>query len=89
MKKKYNKCLQYAVRAALNREKIKKDLKTITKCKPFIDKYNQEEINYPSEKDDCRKFRKNNLKISLSVLYAKKGKTYREIHCCSYLSFKA
>ena len=32
--------------------------------------------NYPSEKDDWKKFEKNNLKIALSVLYAKDEKTY-------------
>ena len=48
----------------------------MTKIKPFIDKYNSEGINYPSEKDGWRKFQKNNLAIALKVLYAKNEKIY-------------
>ena len=36
----------------------KKNSERITKIKPFMDKYNWEGINYPSEKDDCKKFDK-------------------------------
>ena len=42
------------------------------KNEPFIDKYNCAGINYPSEKDDWKKFKKNNLTIALNVLYGKK-----------------
>ena len=38
--------------------------------------YNWERINYPSEKDDWKKFEKNNVTIALNVLYAKKEKIY-------------
>ena len=38
--------------------------------------YNQEEINYPSERDGWKKFEKNNLTIALNVLYAKKKKKH-------------
>ena len=38
--------------------------------------YNWEGINYPSEKDDWKKFEKNNVTIALNVLYAKKEKIY-------------
>ena len=34
------------------KKQIKKDPQTITRMKSFIDKYNWEGINYPSEKDD-------------------------------------
>ena len=47
-----------------------------SEIKSFIDKYNWEGINYPSEKDDWKKFEKNNLRIALNVLYAKNGKMY-------------
>ena len=47
-----NKCFQYVVNVALNYEEIKKDLQIIAKIKPFINKYNQEEISFPSEKND-------------------------------------
>ena len=45
----------------------------MTKIKPFIDEYNWEEINFPSEKDDWKKSEKNNITITLNVLYAKKN----------------
>ena len=40
-------------------KKSKKDLQRITKIKPYINKHNWEGINYPSEKDDCKKLEKN------------------------------
>ena len=47
-----------------------------TKIKPFVDKCNWEGINYPSEKDDRKKYKKINLTITLNVLYAKKENKY-------------
>ena len=55
-------------------KQIKKDPQTITKIKPFIDKYNWEGIDYPSEKRYWKKFEKNNLTITLNVLYTKAEK---------------
>ena len=52
-------------------KKSKKDLQRIIKIKCFIDKYNWEGINYPSKKDDWKKFEKNNLTSVLNTLYAK------------------
>ena len=40
--------------------------------KPFRNKYKWEGINFPSQKDDWEKIEKNNVKIALNVLYAKK-----------------
>ena len=39
-----DKCFQYAVTLALNLDKIKKDLQRVSKIKPFIEKYNWEDI---------------------------------------------
>ena len=72
--KKDNKCFQYAVTVALNYEGIKKHPQRITKNKPFINKYNWEGINYPSE-NDWEKIKKNNVTIA-DVLYTKKEKIY-------------
>ena len=55
----------------------KKNPQRITKIKSFINEYNWEGINFPSEKDDWKKFWKNNVTIAPNVLYAKKGKIYR------------
>ena len=48
----------------------------MTKIKPFINKYNCEGKNFPSEKDHWKKFAKKNVTIALNVLYAKKEKIY-------------
>ena len=48
----------------------------IIKTRPFVNKHNWKGINYPSEKDDWKKFGRNNVKIALNVSYAKKEKIY-------------
>ena len=60
----------------LNHEEIKKNLQTITKIKPSINKYSWEGINFPSEKDDSKKIEKNNVTVALNVSCAKKEKIY-------------
>ena len=67
--KKANKCFQYVATVRLNYEEIKKDTERTTKIEAFINKCNWEGIN--SEKDDWKKFEKNNVNIVLNVLYAK------------------
>ena len=52
---KDNKCFQYVVTVAINHEKNEKNSKRITKIKRFINKYNLDEINFTSEKDDWEK----------------------------------
>ena len=46
------------------------------KIKSFISRCDWKRINYPSRKDDWKKFKKNNPTIFLNVLYIKK----MEIH---------
>ena len=70
------KCFQYIITIALSYEEIKKDPQRITKIKTFINKYNWEWINVPSDKGDWKNIEKNNVTISLNVLYAKKEKIY-------------
>ena len=60
----------------LNNEKIGKNLKRMTKTEPFINKYNNEEINFPSEKDDWKKWEKSKITIVFNYLYAEKEKIY-------------
>ena len=52
----------------LNHEEIKNILQRITKIKPFLNKYKREGINFPSEKNDLKKFEKNNVTIVLNLL---------------------
>ena len=71
---KENKCFRYAVAVALNHREIGKYPERITKIQPFIDKHNWKGINYLSEKDNWKKFEKNNLATVINVSYAKKEK---------------
>ena len=48
----------------------------MTNIKLLIDKCNQEEIYYPSEKYDQKNYEKNNQTAGLNVQYAKKEKIY-------------
>ena len=74
--KQDNKCFQYAVTVGLNLKEIGKNLERITKIKPIISKYDWEETNFSSEKDDWKKFEKNKQTIALNVLHAKEEKVY-------------
>ena len=56
LENKDDKCFQYAVMVALNYEKIKWNPDRISHIKPFINKYNWEEINYRPKVDDWETF---------------------------------
>ena len=62
--KKDSKYFQYAVTVVSNHEEIKKVLQVIANIKPF----NWEGVNSPSEKDNWKKFEKNNLVIAINVV---------------------
>ena len=51
-KHKDDKCFQYALTVALNYEQIKDHSERISKIKPFIDKYNWKEIDFPLHTKD-------------------------------------
>ena len=53
---------------------IKKVLQSITKIELFINKYNWEQIKFPSEKGDWKKIQKNNVTIALKFCMLKKKK---------------
>ena len=55
---------------------LKNNLQRITEIKPFVNKYNREGINFPSEKDGWKKFETTNVAIALNVLNAKKEEIY-------------
>ena len=63
-----DKYFQYAVTLALNIDKIKKDSQRVSKIKPFIEKYNSEDIDFPSTSKDWKKCECNN-KVALNILY--------------------
>ena len=63
-----DKCFQYAVTLALNLDKIKKDPQRVSKIKPYIEKYNWEDIDFPFTSKDWKKFECNN-EVALNILY--------------------
>ena len=63
-----DKCFQYAVTLALNLDKIKKDPQRVSRIKHFIEKYNWEEIDFPSTSKDWKTFECNN-EVTLNILY--------------------
>ena len=67
-KNKDNKCFQYAVTLALHLDNIDNHRERISKIRPFIDKYDWKDIEFPPTSKDWRKFESNN-KISLNILY--------------------
>ena len=67
-----NKCFQYAVTLALNIDKINDHPERISKVKPFIEKYNWKDIDFPSTSKDWKKFELNN-EVALNILYVPHG----------------
>ena len=63
-----DKCCQYTLTLALNLDKIKKDPQRVSKIKPYIEKYNWEDIDFPSTSKDWKKFECNN-EVALNILY--------------------
>ena len=53
-------CFQNALNDSLDYQKIKKDPQKISKLKPYINQYNWKDINFPSHKEDWKKFEQNN-----------------------------
>ena len=69
-------CFRYAITVAWNHKEIGKYPEIITKIKAFIKKYEKKRKKYPSEKDHCKNFEKNNLTIALNVLFGEKKKKH-------------
>ena len=64
-----DKCFQYALTAALDYQNIENNPERISKIKPFVDQYNWKEINFPSHKEDLKKFERNIKSIALNIVY--------------------
>ena len=63
-----DKCFQYAVTLALNLDNIDNHPERVSKIKPFTEKYNWEDIDFPSTSIDWKKFESNN-EVALNILY--------------------
>ena len=73
-----DKCFQYVVTLALNLDKIKKEPQRVSKIKPFIEKCNWEDIDFPSTSKDWKKFECNN-EVALNILYVPYNTKQRNI----------
>ena len=73
-----NKCFQYAVTLALNIDEINDHPERISKIKPFIEKYNWKDIDFPSTSKDWKKFELNN-EVVLNILCVPHGTKKIEI----------
>ena len=58
-----------ALNDALDYQRIKKDLKKISKIKPYISQYNWNDIEFPSHQKDWKKSEQNNKTIAMNILY--------------------
>ena len=63
-----NKCFQYPITVALNYQNFNSLPESISKRKPFINKYNWKDNEFPSRSKDWRKFEQNNKTIALNIL---------------------
>ena len=69
-KNKDNKCFQYSITVALNHQNIENHPERISNIKPFIDKYNWKDIDFPAGIKAWKKFeQRNNKEIALNVLF--------------------
>ena len=72
---------------ALNYQAIKKDPQRISKLKPYINKYNWKEIDFPAGPKDWIRFERNNKTIALAlvlqcIIYTRQDKNNK---CCIYI----
>ena len=71
-------CFAYSIVASIHNDEIDHHPDKITKLTPFIDRYNWNNINFPTEQKDWDKFGRNNKNVSLNILYA--HSTKKKLH---------
>ena len=64
-----NNCFQYAVTIALNHQNIENHPQKMSNIEPFINQYNWEDIDFPSQQKDWKKFEQNKMTIGLNILF--------------------
>ena len=62
-------CFQNALDDALNYQNIKANPERISKLKTCINQYNWKDIEFPSDKEEWKKFEQNNKEIALNILF--------------------
>ena len=74
-----DKCFLYAVTIALNYEEIESHPERVWSIKTFINKYNWEEINYPSKIDDWKNVWEKIIRQLLLIFCIPKKKKYVQL----------
>ena len=64
-----DKCFRYGLTVALDYDKIEHHPERISNIEPFIDKYNWNDIDFPSRVKDWKNFEQNNEIIALNISY--------------------
>ena len=72
-------CFTYATIAVLNHHDVDNHPERISKLRPFIDNYNQNEIEFPAHSKDGRKFESNDKTTASNVLYVPYNKRQEEM----------
>ena len=67
--KNKDKCFQDAILATLNHQNIENHPERVSNIRRFVDQYNWEEIDFPAEIKDWKKFEWNNNTIALNILF--------------------
>ena len=65
---------QNALNDSLDYQKIKKDPQETSKIRSCISQYNWKDINFPSRKEDWKKFEQNNKEIASNIIFAPHNK---------------
>ena len=63
-----DECFKWAVTVALHYEEIGNNPHRISKIRPYIDRYNWNDINFPTPSSQWKKFEKQNSDVALNVL---------------------
>ena len=66
-KNKDNECFKYAVIVALHHQEIERNPQRISELKPFVNRYNWEDIELISHSKDWARFEQNIKSIALNI----------------------
>ena len=73
-------CFQNAINDSLDYQRIKKDPQRISKQKPYINQNNWNDLKFPWDKEDWKRFEQNKKEIALSVLFVSNNKKQYNLH---------
>ena len=81
-------CFQNSLNDSLDYQRIKKKPQKISKLRPYINQYNWKGIKFPSDKENWKKFERNNKEIALNILFVPHNKKEIEQAYISKYNYK-